>query len=87
MPAGVPRPVEPLILLEGHGEHAVRRSLSPRSLPFTIKVGEEYGNAQDFFVVTEVMPRDTFSPDGSECVYQYSSTRQSEPYVLLEARR
>lgn len=62
MPAGVPRPLEPLILLEGDREHGVRRSLSPRSLPFTIKVHEEYGNAQDFFVVTEVMPGDSSQP-------------------------
>jgi len=42
---------QPLILLEGDGEHGVRRSLSPGSLPFTIKVHEEYGNAQDCFAV------------------------------------
>ena len=42
-----------LILQEGDGEHRVRRFLS--RLPFTIKVDEQYGNAQDFFVLTEIL--------------------------------
>jgi mannose-6-phosphate isomerase-like protein (cupin superfamily) len=43
----------PLILQEGDGEHFVRRFLS--HLPFTIKVDEYFGNAQDFFVLTETL--------------------------------
>ena len=44
---------QPLILQEGDGEHFVRRFLS--HLPFTIKVDEQFGNAQDFFVLTEIL--------------------------------
>lgn len=44
---------QPLILQEGDGEHLVRRFLS--HLPFTIKVDEQFGNAQDFFVLTEIL--------------------------------
>ena len=43
----------PLILQEGDGEHRVRHFLS--RLPFTIKVDEQFGNAQDFFVLTEIL--------------------------------
>src|SRR5262249_40163411 len=44
---------------EGDGEQRVRRFWGPKSrsdLPFTIKIDEEFGRAQDFFVVTEIMP-------------------------------
>ena len=46
----------PLLLQEGDGEHRVSRPVASRgSFPFTIKVDEQNGNAQDFFVVTEIM--------------------------------
>src|SRR3989442_11463320 len=48
-----PASPRPLILQEGDGEHRVRRFLS--RLPFTIKVDEQFGNAQDFFVLTEIL--------------------------------
>ena len=44
----------PLILQEADGEHLVRRFL--HRAPFTIKVDEQVGNAQDFLVLTEIMP-------------------------------
>jgi mannose-6-phosphate isomerase-like protein (cupin superfamily) len=49
-----------LILQEGDGEHLVRRFLS--HLPFTIKVDEQFGNAQDFFVLTEILAPGTTIP-------------------------
>jgi Tol biopolymer transport system component/mannose-6-phosphate isomerase-like protein (cupin superfamily) len=49
-----PSAPQPLILQEGDGEHRMRRP--PRHLPFTIKVDEEFGHAQDFLVLTEIMP-------------------------------
>ena len=48
-----PASPHPLILQESDGEHLVRRFLS--HLPFTIKVDEQFGNAQDFFVLTETL--------------------------------
>jgi feruloyl esterase len=49
-----PAAPQPLILQESDGEHRVRRF--GRNLPFTIKVDEEFGHAQDFFVLTEILP-------------------------------
>lgn len=45
---------QPLILQGEEGAHFVRRFGHNR--PFTIKVDEEYGNAQDFSVFTEILP-------------------------------
>lgn len=46
----------PLLLQEGDGEHRLSRPVSARrSFAFTIKVDEQNGNAQDFFVVTEML--------------------------------
>jgi len=46
----------PLILQEGNGERRVRRpgGVNP-AWPFTIKVDGQNGNADDFFVLTEIM--------------------------------
>lgn len=47
----------PLILQEADGEHLVHTSGPLRGLPFTIKIDGENGNAQDFFIFTEILPR------------------------------
>lgn len=45
-----------LILQEADGEHRVRRPGGPNpAWPFTIKVDGQNGNAQDFYVVTDIM--------------------------------
>jgi mannose-6-phosphate isomerase-like protein (cupin superfamily) len=49
-----PAPAQPLILQEHDGEHRVRRF--GHNSPFTIKVDEELGHAQDFSVLTEILP-------------------------------
>jgi quercetin dioxygenase-like cupin family protein len=45
----------PLILQEDEGDPLVHNSGPLSGLPFTIKVDSEYGNAQDFFVFTEIL--------------------------------
>ena len=52
-----PSVATPLILQEGEGERRVRRpgGVNP-AWPFTIKVDGQNGNAQDFYVLTEIMP-------------------------------
>ncbi len=57
----------PLILQEGDGERRARRPLAANDgqahrVPFTIKADEGNGNAQDFFVVTEIEPPGTVIP-------------------------
>lgn len=50
------RAAQPLILQENEGERRVRRPGLPNAgWPFIIKVDGQNGNAQDFFVVTEIM--------------------------------
>ncbi len=45
----------PLILQEGDGDHLVRRSGPTGGWPYTIKLDGQSGNAEDFFVMTEIM--------------------------------
>jgi mannose-6-phosphate isomerase-like protein (cupin superfamily) len=74
----------PLILQEADGERRLRRASAvnpgqpPRKagVPFTIKVDERNGNAQDFFALTETMP------PGS--VIQFHMHHNSEEILILE---
>jgi mannose-6-phosphate isomerase-like protein (cupin superfamily) len=74
----------PLILQEADGERRLRRpsALNPAQpprkagVPFTIKVDERNGNAQDFFVLTEIMPPGT--------VIQFHMHHNSEEILILE---
>ena len=54
----------PLILQEGEGERRVRRPGGVNPVwPFIIKVDGQNGNADDFFVVTEIMSPGQTIPD------------------------
>jgi mannose-6-phosphate isomerase-like protein (cupin superfamily) len=74
----------PLILQEADGERRLRRpsALNPgqpprkAGVPFTIKVDELNGNAQDFFVLTEIMTPGT--------VIQFHMHHNSEEILVLE---
>ena len=77
---------QPLILQEGDGEHRVRRPITPStnhnqahrnaSVPFTIKVDERNGNAQDFSVVTSI------EPPGN--VFPFHMHHNAEEILILE---
>ena len=79
-----PAAAQQLILHEGDGEHRVRRPVAPgfgetprkAGVPFTIKVDERNGNAQDFLVVTEI------EPPGH--VLQFHMHHNSEELLILE---
>lgn len=47
---------QPLILQEGEGDRLVHRGGPMANLPFIIKVDEQNGGAEDFFVFTETLP-------------------------------
>jgi mannose-6-phosphate isomerase-like protein (cupin superfamily) len=50
----------PLILQEDDGDHLVHRAGPLGGVPFTIKVDDQFGNSEDFFVFAETLaPRQT----------------------------
>lgn len=70
-----------LILQEGDGERRLRRPLAANEgqahrVPFTIKVDERNGHAQDFFVMTEIEPRGA--------VIQFHMHHNAEEILILE---